>query len=420
MSAESILVGLEVGTSKICAVVAETQSDGTIRVLGVGETPSRGVRKGEIIDYDTVRQCIREALFDAEERSDVDIKGVYLGVTGGHIAGLNNRGMVMIPEDRGEVDEEDVEDVKTGARDVRIPDGNSFIHIINQHYFIDGKAVMEPVGMFGRKLEADYHVVHGMASRIKDAIRCLVETPKEVEDVVFNGLASSLVVLDETQKEMGALVLDMGGGTTDYLAYSDGVVKCTGVLAVGGDHVTNDISMGLRIPMARAEALKQEEASVILGNSLPGETITLKDDTSFAGREVEREMLNTIVHMRIREIFELIKRRIGREGLLEYLGAGVVITGGASQLNGVKHLAEEVFDLPVQLVHARMVSGVTSAFENPQYSTAIGLVKYGQAVQQDRGDEGVLSRTMGALQGLLGRLRPRRKPVGEKMGGEAS
>ena len=210
------------------------------------------------------------------------------------------------------------------------------------------------------------------------------ELPLDVEDVVFGALASAQVVLTQHQKNLGALVVDIGGGTTDYILYVDGAVKQSGVLAVGGDHITNDISMGLRIPMMRAEKLKVEEGSVTLGNSLPGETILLKDDSGFAGKEVERETLNTIIHLRLRESFELLKKQLREESFIDYTGAGMFITGGCSQLSGIDHLAEEIFEMPAHVAHAQTMSGLTSAFENPQFSTAIGLIKYAQAVQAER------------------------------------
>lgn len=385
MARDSIVVGLEIGTSKVCAVVGETRGDGTIRILGVGQAPSRGVRKGEIVDFETAGKCIREALVDAEEKSDVMIGSVYLGVTGGHITGFNNRGAVSIPEDRDEICEEDFEDVQASAREVSIPAPNMFVHSLLQHYYVDGQdGVLNPIGMLGRKLEADFHIIHGVATRIKNSVRCVKEVGPEVLDVVFNPLATAQVLLDQNQKSLGALVVDFGGGTIDYLVYSDGAVRQSGSLAIGGDHITNDISLGLRIPMAKAERLKVEEGSVIIGGSRPGETITLKDETGFAGKEIEREMLNTIIHCRVREAFELLKKKLEDEDNLPFLGAGMMLTGGVSLLKGINHLAEEIFGMPVHLTHAQTVSGLTSAFENPQFSTAIGLIKYADAMQPER------------------------------------
>ena len=266
-----------------------------------------------------------------------------------------------------------------------IPAQNAFLHSIIQHYHVDGQdGVLNPIGMLGQKLEADFHIIHGVRTRIQNTIRCVKELPLEVEDVVFTALASAQVVLTHHQKSLGALVIDIGGGTTDYILYVDGAVKQSGVLAVGGDHITNDISMGLRIPMARAEKLKIEEGSVTLGNCLPGETVLLKDDSGFAGKEIERETLNTIIHLRLRETFELLRRRLEEESFINYIGEGIFITGGCSHLRGIDNLAEEIFELPGRVAHAQTMSGLTSAFENPQFSAAIGLIKYAQAVQVDR------------------------------------
>ena len=382
MARDDIIVGLEIGTSKVCAVVGETRHDGTVKILGVGQAPSRGVRKGEIVDFDTAGKCVREALVDAEEKSDVAIHSVYLAVAGGHIRSFNNRGAVSIPEDREEICDEDFEDVQAAAREVSIPQPNMFLHSILQHYYVDGQdGVLNPIGMMGSKLEADFHIIHGVGNRIKNTVRCVKELDIDVEDVVFAPLASAQVVLDLNQKNLGALVIDMGGGTTGYVVYLDGAVKQSGCLAIGGDHITNDLSLGLRIPMAKAERIKVEEGSAVLGNSLPGETVVLRDETGFAGKEIEREMLNTIIHCRVRETFELIKREIDTLNCLDFLGAGLLLTGGCSQIKGINHLAEEIFGMPVHVTHAQTISGVTSAFENPQFSTAIGLIKYAQAMQ---------------------------------------
>jgi cell division protein FtsA len=390
MAIGDLIVGLEIGTSKICVVVGETRPDGTLKILGVGQAPSRGVRKGEIVDFETAMKCVHEAVVDAEQKSDVMIRSVFVAIAGGHIQSFNNRGCVMLPEDRDEIDDQDVEDVKVNAREVSIPAQNAFLHSIIQHYHVDGQdGVLNPVGMLGEKLEADFHIIHGVRTRIQNTIRCVKELPLEVEDVVFSALASAQVVLTQHQKNLGALVVDIGGGTTDFILYVDGAVKQSGVLAVGGDHITNDISMGLRIPMARGEKLKTEEGGCVLGNCLPGETIVLKDDSGFAGKEIERETLNTIIHLRLREIFELLKRTIEEEPFINYVGGGIFITGGCSLLNGIDHLAGEIFEMPAHVTHAQKLAGLTSAAENPQFSTAIGLLKYAQAVQIDRPRRGI-------------------------------
>ena len=398
MASSDMMVGLGIGTSKICVVVGEARPDGTIKILGVGQAPSRGVRKGEIVDFETAMKCVHEAVVDAEEKSDIMIRSVYVAVAGSHIQSFNNRGAVLLPEDRDEIDEQDIEDVKISAREVSIPAPNAFLHSIIQHYHVDGQdGVLNPVGMLGQKLEADFHIIHGVRTRIQNTIRCVKELPLEVEDVVFSALASAQVVLTQHQKSLGALVIDIGGGTTDYILYVDGAVKQSGVLGVGGDHITNDISMGLRIPMTRAEKLKIEEGSVTLGNCLPGETVLLKDDSGFAGKEIERETLNTIIHLRLRETFELLKRKLEEEPFVNYISEGIFITGGCSHLHGIDNLAEEIFELPARVAHAQTMSGLTSAFENPQFSAAIGLIRYAQAVQTDRRPRRGIGRIFGKI-----------------------
>ncbi len=349
MSKENIVVGLEIGTSKVCVAVADVRTDGSLKVLGVGQAASLGIKKGEIVDLESAHKCVRDAIADAEQKSDVSIRSAYVGITGGHIASFNNRGVVELPEDRDEIDEDDLEEVKRNARDVNIPSQNAFLHAIVQHYYVDGQdGVLTPVGMLGTKLEADYHIVHGVRTRVQNTIRCVKEIPLEVEDVVLNSVASAQVVLSQNQKNLGVLVIDIGAGTMDYLVYVDGAIKQSGVFGIGGDHVTNDICMGLRIPIGRADRLKLDEGSAILGNCLPGETLYLPPEPGFAGREIERETLNSIIHFRLREAFELLKRQLETEPYLRYLGAGVVLTGGCSLIHGINHLAEEILGLPVQ------------------------------------------------------------------------
>ena len=311
MNKENIVVGLEIGTTKVCVAVADLRPDGSLKVLGFGQSPTLGVRKGEIVHLESVHKCVRDAVADAEQKSDVSIRSVYVGITGAHIGSFNNRGIVELPEGRDEIDEDDLEEVKTNAREVSIPAQNALLHAIIQHYYVDGQdGVLTPVGMLGTKLEADYHIVHGIRTRVQNTIRCIKEIPLDVEDVVLNSLASAQVVVSQNQKNLGVLVVDMGGGTIDYLVYVDGAIKQSGVIPIGGDHVTNDVSLGLRIPAGRAERLKIDEGSAILGNCLPGETLQLPPEPGFAGREIERETLNSIVHFRLREAFELLKRQL--------------------------------------------------------------------------------------------------------------
>lgn len=384
MPKDRLLVGLEIGTSKVCAVVGEDRPDGSLRILGVGESKSVGIRKGEIVDFNSAIQCVRDAIADAEEKADAEIESVWVSVTGAHIQSFNNRGVTAIPEDRGEIDAEDIRDVEASAKEVNIPDQNWFIHTITQHYYVDNQeGVVNPIGMIGHKLEADFHIVHGVKTRIQNTLRCAKEAGVAVEEIVINSVASAQVVLDQHQKDLGAIVLDIGGGTTDYLVYVDGAIQHSGVLAVGGDHVTNDISIGLRIPIARAERLKVEEGSANPDEAPPGETIILKNDSGFSGCEIERAMLNRIIYARIRELFELVRKDIEAQCDIDLVRAGVMLTGGAARLRGIQQVAGEVFGQPVHSVAAQEVTGPTSVFQNPQYATAIGVVKYAQLMQVD-------------------------------------
>ena len=267
----NIIVGLEIGTSKICVVVGEFAPDGALNIIGLGQARSRGVRKGEIINPQQVEEDLRAAVFEAEQMADVEIRSVYLGVSGGHVRGFNNRGMHTIVSAEREITEDDVQDVIKNAKAINLPAENTVIHAVRQHFFVEGQAgVTNPVGMLGTQLEVDMHVIHGNAIRLQNAIRLVRGTQLEVDEIVFNGIASSLAMLSPDQKELGTLVFDIGGGTTEYVVYSDGAIRHTGVLAVGGDHVSNDLAYGLKVPLSRAEKLKLEHGSAVVGADAKG------------------------------------------------------------------------------------------------------------------------------------------------------
>ncbi len=382
MAKEQIVVGLEIGTSKVAVVVGDARPNQPIHIMGVGLTPSRGVRKGEIVDLATALRCVREAIADAEASSDVDIRSVYLGVSGGHIKSLQSRGSVLIPETQGEVYASHIQQVQESARKVQLPIDHCFLHSIIQHYYVDGQdEVLNPEGLQGSRLEADFQIVHGSSKRIANSIRCVKELDVEVTLPVFNAVAAAQVVLNADQKNAGAVMIDMGGGTTDFIAYSQGSVTVCGSLAVGGDHISSDISLGLRLPLARAEWLKVQEGAVLLSGEAAAGRVVLKPEAGFAGCVVERKMLNTIMACRVRETFELVKRELDAVKALRYLGGGVLLTGGCSLIEGIDELAGEVFGVPVRLTHAHAMSGPASAYENPQLSAAIGLIKYAQVMQ---------------------------------------
>lgn len=402
MASDQIFVGLEIGTTKICVIVSEGRSDGTISILGVGETPSRGVRKGEIVDLATVTECVREAILDAEDKTNVEIGNVWVAISGAHLRSFNNRGTLVLPEER-QIEPEDLETVETNAKEVALPPPNIFLHTILQAYHVDGnRNVIDPLTSEGAQLEADFHIVHGIKTRIHNTLRCIESLKLGIEDVVLSSLASAQVVLNQDQKNYGALMIDIGGGTTDYIVYIDGSVRHSGVLAVGGDHITSDISVGLRLPIARAEVLKIQEGSAADPSNSEGGIISLQNDPGFMGCEIDRSSLDTIIHLRVREIFELIRNDIesAGEGMLGLI-RGVMITGGCSRLRGIASVAEEIFDLPVELTRARNVGGATQVFENPQYSTAIGLTKYAKVITKNSTPESMLDRFTTSLGDLF-------------------
>jgi len=389
MAKSKIYAGLEIGTSKICVVVGEVDSDGSIKILGIGQAPSRGVRKGEIVDFETAQTCLHDALVQAEEKTDVMIGNVYLSITGAHIESLCNRGSIRIPEGEGaganEVTDEDLDEVRELARDVSLPQENVFLHSIIRDYYVDGQEkVQQPVGMFAKVVEADYHIIHGIKTRMQNTIRCVREIPLSVEEVVFSPIAAAQVMLSKEQKDRGALLIDIGGGTTDYVMYSGGSVAQSGCIGVGGDHITNDISMVMKVPLTRAERLKIEHGSVMVQEEGKDEFIVLEDDPHFSGLEIDKIMLNQIINARVSETFEQLRDQIVKNDNIEALGAGVFLTGGSSKLKEIDKLAEEIFSLPVSLASISNMSGATAPFENPQLATPMGLIRYAQMIESNR------------------------------------
>src|SRR2546425_2578232 len=311
----SIIVGLETGTSKVCAVVGELSPGNSLNIIGLGQARSRGVRKGEIADPPTAEEDVRQAIVEAEQMADVEIRSVYLGVTGGHLRGFNNRGVHPIVSADREISEEDVQDVIKNAKTINLPAQNHVVHAIRQHFLVDGQdGITNPVGMLGARVEVDVHVVHGTLNRLQNAIRTVKGLQLEVDDIVFNGLASSLALLGNDQKELGSLVIDIGGGTTDYVVYANGIIKHTGVLAVGGDHVSNDLAYGLKVPLSRAEQLKIEQGSAIVEDTVKSQTLALANELGLPLKTINLEHLRRIMSLRLEEIFQLIGRDLEQSG----------------------------------------------------------------------------------------------------------
>src|SRR3989441_1106432 len=346
----SIIVGLEIGTSKVCAVVGELSAENILNIVGLGQSRSRGVRKGEIADAPLAEEDVRHAVVEAEQMADVEIRSVYLGVTGGHLRGFNNRGVHPVVSADREITDEDVQDVIQNAKAINLPAENHVVHVIRQHFRVDGQdGIQNPVGMLGAKVEVDVHVVHGNFNRLQNPIRAVKILQLEVDDIVFNGLASSLALLTNEQKELGALVIDIGGGTTDYAVYANGIIKHTGVLAVGGDHISNDLAYGLKVPLSRAEQLKIEHGAALMDDGVKGQTITIANELGLPVKTLNLEHLRRIMALRVEESFHLIGQDLEQAGVLDYLRAGVFLCGGGSRIPHVAKLAEQIFQLPVFL-----------------------------------------------------------------------
>lgn len=401
----NIICGLEVGTSKVCAVVGDVNAEAALNIVGVGQCKSRGVRKGEIVDAGMVEEDIRQAVAEAEQMADVEIRSVFLGVTGGHIRGFNNRGVHPVVSSDREISRDDVNDVVKNAKAINLPAENTVLHAIRQHFYVDGhEGVKDPEGLLGARLELDMHVIHGNLNRMQNAVRAVKGIQLDVEEVVFNGLASSLSVLTGEQKELGALVIDIGGGTTDYVVYSDGVIKHSGVLAVGGDHVTNDLAFGLKVPQSRAEQLKLEHGGASVAESLKGQNLDIKSELGLPLNTVNLEHLRRIMKLRIEETFQLIAEDVGEAGLLDYLRAGVFICGGGARIRDVSQLASEVFQMPVCLGRTNSISGLKSTLDQPEFAAAIGLVKFGSFKARKRE---VRPGLFSGLKNVFGRLIPK-------------
>lgn len=400
--AQAPIVGLEIGTSKVIALVGEMRDDGVVMITGVGERPSTGIRKGEINDLANATLCVQSVLALAEERSNVEVREVLLAVSGGHVQGLINHGTVPVIGGDGVIQADDVADALEVARAVNLPPEREVLHTISQYFYIDDDTrVTNPEGLSGAQLSVDMLAIHGVRNRLNNTVRAVRNVPVEVQDVAFSGLCSALSVLTAEQKRNGVVVIDLGGGKTDYVVYAEGVVAAAGVIGVGGDHVTNDVALAFNIPTAQAEVLKRESGTV--GASAGGADVVLAPEGSFAGRSVSLKDLNTVMHARVDELLTMIRRRVAQEDLMHHVGAGVVLTGGSARTSGIVGMAEGLFEMPCRVGKPRNVDGLTAAVNGPEYATVSGLVQYGFKAARDQSPP---------LKGLLGRLFGGKPPRG--------
>jgi len=379
---ENIIVGLDVGTTKICAVVGEI-SDNDINVVGIGTHPSIGLRKGVVVNIESTVESIQKAVEEAELMAGCEISSVFAGVAGGHITGFNSRGLVAIKGP--EVTKGDVDRVIDAARAVAIPMDREVIHVIPQEFIVDDQdGIQNPVGMSGVRLEAKIHIVTGAVTSAHNIVKCANRSGLDVCDIVLEPLASGEAVLTDEEKDLGSALLDLGGGTSDLAIFSGKNIKHTFVLSLGGNNLTNDIAIGLRTSLTEAEKIKKKFGACIARNISSEETIEVPGMGGRKPRKLPRQILGEILEPRMEEIFTLIKREIYRAEMENVITSGVVLTGGSSLLDGGVEIAESIFNLPTRLGKPRGISGLVDVVNNPMYATGVGLVLYGARNQPQK------------------------------------
>jgi len=398
---ENLIIGLDIGTTKICVIVAERTENG-VDVIGIGTHPSRGLRKGVVVDIDATVNSIKQAVEEAELMADCEITSVYAGIAGGHIDGFNSHGVVAV-KDR-EVREGDIRRVIDAAKAVAIPMDREVIHVIAQEFIIDEQdGIREPLGMSGVRLEAHIHIVTAAVTSAQNIVKCANRAGLNVMDIVLEPLASAEAALAGDERELGVCLIDIGGGTTDIAVFQEGAIKHTSVLSLGGYHITNDIAVGLRTPFDEAERIKKK-FGVAASRYLSGDDIlSVPSVGGRRPRQMSRKMLCEIIEPRVDEILNLARQEIAKEGLENRIPSGVVLTGGCSALEGITELAEEVFEAPVRRGIPRNIGGLQDVVRGPMFSTGVGLALYGAAQQHDRGQ----SRFRIRDESIFGRVRQR-------------
>jgi cell division protein FtsA len=378
-----MLVGLDIGTSKIVAIVGEVDIDGNIEVVGLGSSPSRGLKKGVVVNIESTVHSIRRAVEEAELMAGCTIHSVYAGIAGSHIHSMNSHGIVAV-RDR-EVTATDIERVIDAAQAVAIPQDQSILHVLPQEYVVDNQeGIKEPVGMSGVRLEAKVHLVTGSVNAIQNIERCVQRCNLETDDIILEQLASSYAVLTDDERELGVCMVDIGGGTTDIAIFTDGSIRHTAVIPIAGDQVTNDIAMALRTPTQHAEKIKMKYACALTQLAKADETIKVPSVGERPPRDLSRQALAEVVEPRYDELFTLIQAELRRSGFEDLVAAGIVLTGGTAKMEGVVELAEEIFHMPVRLAKPYGVSGLTDIINNPIYSTAVGLLLFAAKQQNNK------------------------------------
>jgi len=375
---KNLIVGLDIGTSKIVAIVAELQLDGSLKVIGLGQHASRGLKKGVVINIDSTVQAIQRALEEAELMADCKISTVFTGIAGSHIKSLNSHGMVKIKD--AEVTHADVDRVIETARAIALPSDQQILHILTQEFIIDGQEdVREPYGMSGMKLEVKVHIVTGAVAAAQNIVKCIKRCGLEVSDLILQPLASSTAVLTEDEKELGVCLVDIGGGTTDIAVFKQGAIRHTAVVPIAGDQITNDVAVAFRTPTQSAEEIKIKYGCALRQLSDAREVVEVPGVDGREARQLSLQTLAEVIEPRVVELYEFVLGELRRSGMEEMIASGIVITGGSSMMRGMVELGEEIFHMPVRLGMPRYVGGLSEVVGNPRYATGVGLVLMGKA-----------------------------------------
>jgi cell division protein FtsA len=378
---KNLIVGLDIGTTKVVALVGEVAADGKLEIIGIGSHPSRGLKRGVVVNIEATVQSIQRALEEAELMAGCEIHSAYTGIAGSHIRSRNSHGIVAIRD--SEVGEPDIDRVIDAAKAVAIPADQKILHILPQEFIIDNQeGIREPVGMSGVRLEAKVHIVTGAVSAAQNIIKCVQRCGLEVGDIILEQLASSHSVLTDDEKELGVCMIDIGGGTTDVAIFTEGAIRHTAVIPIAGDQVTNDIAIALRTPTNHAEEIKVKHASVFPSSTGP-DSIEVPSVARRPSRQLSKKALAAVVGARYEELFGLVQSEIRKSGFHDVIASGVVITGGASLVDGVLELAESVFQMPVRLGLPQHVRGLKDVLQNPIYATGVGLLLYGLQQRYD-------------------------------------
>ena len=377
----NLIVGLDIGTTKICCIIGEINDQGGLDVIGIGTHPSKGLRKGVVVNIESTVESIKNAVEEAELMSGSEIESVYVGIAGGHIKGFNSHGVIAVKNK--EISQADIDRVIDAAKAVAIPMDREVIHVIPQEYIVDDQdGINEPLGMSGVRLEAKVHIVTGAVTSAQNIVRSVTRAGLRVNDIVLEQLASSKAVLSNDEKELGVAIIDIGGGTSDLAIFFQEAIKHTSVLAIGGNHITNDIAIGLRTPTSEAERIKKDYGCALTSLVNEKETIEVPSVGERDNRVLSRHLLSEIIEPRVDELFTLVKMEMSQSGHRDIITSGIVLTGGSSIMRGMEEAAERIFELPVRKGLPISIGGLVDVVNSPMFATAVGLLFYGMEKAQ--------------------------------------